>query len=95
MITWKAPSENDIPQGAKVRYRVRLLKNGNNQLYRPGGTSLTAHPIPEVMIKAEDLSKIYVRVECQGWDQNAHEHFLPLELQTSNILHLKEILEKQ
>jgi hypothetical protein len=93
-ITWNAPGENDMPQGAKIRYQVRLLKAGN-QFYRSSGTTLTAHAIPEGVIKAEDLSKIYVRVQCQGWDQNDHEHFLPLELQSSTILPLKKIMEKQ
>lgn len=94
-ITWNAPSENELPEGVKIRYQVRLLKAGNQQFYRSGGTTLTAHSVPKGIIKAEDLSKIYVRVQCQGWDQNDHEHFFPLELQSSTILPLKEIMESQ
>lgn len=92
-ITWNAPGENEMPMGVKIRYQVRLLMAGN-QFYRSSGTTLTAQAIPEGIIKAEDLPKIYVRVQCQGWDQNDHQHFLPLELQSSTILPLKEIMEK-
>lgn len=91
-ITWNAPGENEMPKGVKIRYQVRLLKEGN-QFYRSGGTTLTAHSVPKDIIKSEDLSKIYVRVQCQGWDQNDKEHFLPLELQSSTILTLKEIMD--
>lgn len=91
-ITWNAPAENALPQGVKIMYQIRLLKAGN-QFYRSSGTTLTAQTIPEGIIKAEDLSKIYVRVQCQGWDQNDNEHFLPLELQSSTILPLKEIMK--
>ena len=96
-ITWSAPSEKDIPQGVKVSYSVRLLKDSNNQFYRSGFVPgvLTGHPIPEGVIKSEDLSKIYIRFQCQGWDKNDHEHSFPLELQSQTILPLKEILEKQ
>jgi hypothetical protein len=94
-ITWSAPNEKDIPQGARVRYQVRLLKDNNNQLYRSKGIFVTNFQIPEGVIKSEDLSKIYIRVQCQGWDKNDHEHSFPLELQSQTILPLKEILEKQ
>jgi hypothetical protein len=32
-ITWSAPSEKNIPQGAEVRYCIRLLKDANNHFY--------------------------------------------------------------
>lgn len=92
-LKWKAPPETDIPEGVKIRYRVRLLTAGNKQFYRSGGTSLTEHSIPEGIIKTENLSKTYVRIQCQGWDANDSEHFFPLELQSSTILPLKEIME--
>lgn len=34
IISWSEPDEKDIPQGAEVRYLVRLLKDMNNQFYR-------------------------------------------------------------
>jgi hypothetical protein len=95
MIMWSAPSEKDIPQGARVRYQVRLLKDLDNQFYRSGGTFDTNFQIPEGVIKAEDLSKIYVRVECQGWDKNDSVHPLPLELNSQTFMPLKEALGKQ
>ena len=94
-ITWSAPNEKDIPQGAAVRYSVRLLTDGDHQIYRSRPSSLTIHHIPEGVIKSEDLSKIYVRVQCQGWDKNDHEHTFPLELQSQTFMPLKEALGKQ
>ncbi len=94
-ITWSAPSEKDIPQGAALRYNVRLLTHGDHQIYRSRPSSLTTHHIPEGVIKSEDLSKIYVRVQCQGWDKNDHEHTFPLELQSQTFMPLKEALGKQ
>ena len=95
MISWSAPNEKDIPQGAGVRYRVRLLKDMNNQFYKSKIITDTTHQIPEGTIKSEDLSKIYVRVECQGWDKNDKEHPLPLDLQSQTFMTLKEALGKQ
>jgi hypothetical protein len=95
MISWSAPNEKDIPQGAGVRYRVRLLKDMNNQFYKSKIITNTSHQIPEGTIKSEDLSKIYVRVECQGWDKNDKEHPLPLDLQSQTFMTLKEALGKQ
>jgi hypothetical protein len=93
-LTWSAPNEKDIPQGANVRYQVRLLKDNNNQLYR-SSTFETNFQIPEGVIKSEDLSKIYVRVGCQGWDKNDSEHPFPLELNSQTFMPLKEALGKQ
>jgi len=95
LISWSAPNEKDIPQGAGVRYRVRLLKDMNNQFYKSKIITDTTHQIPEGTIKSEDLSKIYVRVECQGWDKNDKEHPLPLDLQSQTFMTLKEALGKQ
>jgi hypothetical protein len=92
LISWSAPNEKDIPQGAGVRYRVRLLKDMNNQFYKSKIITNTTHQIPEGTIKTEDLSKIYVRVECQGWAKNDKEHPLPLELQSQTFMTLKEAL---
>ena len=95
MITWSAPNEKDIPQGVKVRYRVRLLKDFTDQFYKSSIASGTNIQLPNGVIRSEDLSKIYVRVECQGWDKNDFEHPLPLELQSQTFMPLKEALGKQ
>jgi hypothetical protein len=94
-LKWMAPAATEIPEGVKIKYQVRLLMAGNKQFYRSGGSTLTEHSIPEGIIKSEDLSKIYVRIQCQGWDANDREHFFPLELQSSTILPLTEIMEKK
>ncbi len=95
MITWSAPNEKDIPQGVKVRYRVRLLKDMNNKFYKSSITSDTKYQIPEGLIKSEDLSKIYIRVSTSGYDKNDSEHPLPLELQSQTFMPLNEALGKQ
>ena len=94
MISWSPPDEKDIPQGAAVRYRVRLLKDAYNQFYMSKIISDTSHQIPEGTIKDEDLSKVYVRVECQGWDINNKEHPLPLNLESQTFMSLEEALGK-
>jgi hypothetical protein len=95
LISWSAPNEKDIPQGAEVRYRVRLLKDMNNQFYKSDIIADTSHQIPEGIIKSEDLSKIYVRVECQGWDKIDKEYPLPLDLMSQTIIPLEEALGKK
>ena len=97
-IAWSPPDEKDIPRGVKVQfYRVYLLKDRNNHLYISGFIPgvLTEHPIPEGIIKSEDLSKIYVKVGCHGWDKNEDENIIPLELQSQTFIPLKEALGKQ
>ena len=92
VISWSKPNEKDIPQGAEVKYRVRLLKDMNNQFYKSEIISDTSVQIPEGTIKSEELSEIYVRVECQGWDKNDKEHPLPLDLMSQTFIPLKEAL---
>jgi len=94
-ITWTAPNEKDIPQGCIVKYRVRLLKDLDNQIYRSKGISDTKHQIPEGKLKSEDLSDIYIRVECQGLDKDELEHPVPLELRSQTFRPLEEALGKQ
>ena len=94
-ISWKAPNEKDIPKGVTVEYRVRLLKDSYNQLYRsPQSMSNTQHQIPEGKIKSEDLSDIYVRVECSGLDKDDSDHPVALELRSETIKPLKDALGK-
>jgi hypothetical protein len=94
-ISWSAPKEKDIPQGAAVKYRVRLLMDMNNQFYKSKIITNTSVQIPEGKIKSEELSKIYVRVECQGWDKNDKDHPLPLDLMSQTFMPLQEALGKQ
>ena len=94
MISWKAPNEKDIPKGVFVKYVVRLLKDSYNQLYRSESMSNTQHQIPAGKIKSEDLSDIYVRVECQGNDKDDSDHPFPLELRSETIKPLTEALGK-
>ena len=94
IISWKAPNEKDIPKGVTVEYRVRLLKDSLNQLYRSESISNTQHQIPEGKIKSEDLSDIYVRVECSGLDKDDSDHPVALELRSETIKPLKEALGK-
>ena len=92
VITWAAPDEKNIPKGAKVKYRVRLLKNNRAQFYKSKLASETSCQIPEGKIKPEELSQIYIRIECQGWGASDKEHSLPFELRSNTILPLKEAL---
>jgi hypothetical protein len=94
-ISWSAPHENDIPQGAEVKYRVRLLEDMNNQFYKSEIITNTSFQIPEGTIKPERLSQTYVRVECQGWDKNEKEHPIPIDLMSQTFIPLKEALGTQ
>lgn len=94
-LTWTALSEKNIPQGAKVRYQVRLLKDFESQFHKSNPTSDTIYQIPEGVIKSEDLSKIYIRVDTQGYDKNDSEHPFPLEIKSQTFMPLKEALGKQ
>jgi hypothetical protein len=94
-ITWSAPSEKDVPQGVAVKYDVRLLKDMNSQIYRSGVFSgFTEDTIPEGIIKSEDLSKIYIRVECQGWDKNENRFTFPVEFTSETFMLLKAALSR-
>jgi hypothetical protein len=94
IISWKAPNEKDIPKGVTVEYRVRLLKDSYNQLYRSESLSNTQHQIPEGKIKSEDLPDIYLRVECSGIDKDDSDHPVALELRSETIKSLKDALGK-
>jgi hypothetical protein len=94
-ISWSAPNEKDIPQGAEVKYRIRLLKDMNDQFYKSEIITNTSLQIPEGNIKSEELSEIYVRVECQGWDKNEKEHSVPIDLMSQTFIPLKEALGKK
>ncbi|CAB1079109.1 hypothetical protein D1AOALGA4SA_6825 [Olavius algarvensis Delta 1 endosymbiont] len=65
------------------------------RLYRSKIITDTSVQIPEGNIKSEELSEIYVRVECHGWDKNDKEHPLPLDLMSQTFMPLKEALGKK
>jgi hypothetical protein len=65
-----------------------------NQFYRSKIITNTTHQIPEGTIKSEDTSKIYIRVECQGWDKNEKGHPF-IELKSDTFKPLNEALGKQ
>ena len=94
-ITWKAPSEKDIPQDCAVKYQVRLLTDDRNQFYKSETLTDPILEIPEGQIKSEDLSKIYIRIDTQGYDKNDSEHPLPLEVRSQTFMPLNEALGKQ
>ena len=94
-LTWTALSEKKIPQSLAIRYQVRLLKDSMNQFYKSKATTDTTYQIPEGVIKSEDLSKIYVRIDTQGYDKTDSEHPIPLELKSQTIMSLEEALGKQ
>lgn len=93
-LTWTATSAKDIPANCAIRYQVRLLKDFNTQFHRSETTADTKYQIPEGILKSEDLSKIYVRIDTQGYDKT-EKHPLPLELKSQTFMSLEEALGKQ
>ena len=91
-ISWKEPK--NIPEGCDVMYRVRLLKDNNNQIYLSGYLKDPVHAIPEGKLKQEDLDNTYVRIECQCIDSGEPEKPIPLELRSETFISLKEALSK-
>ena len=55
----------------------------------------TKHQIPEGKLKSEDLSDIYVRMECQCLDKDELEHPAPVEVRSETFRRLEEALGKQ
>ena len=95
-ITWLPPDQKSIPQGFKLIYAVRLLKDFQNQFYRSKGRiSETKHQIPEGVLKTEDFSDTYVRIECWGFDtDDPGPRFLTLEYRSETIRPLNEVWVK-
>ena len=94
-LTWKAPSAKGIPTSCAIRYQVRLLKDSRTQFHKSEATTDTKYQIPEGIIKSEDLSKIYVRIDSQGYDKTDSDHPFPLELKSQTFMSLEEALGKQ
>ena len=92
VITWSPPK--NLPEGIQVKYRIRLLTDGNNQFFRSGDIFDTTYEIPQGQIKSDDLSNIYIRIECRGLDKNDF-HSVPLEFQSDTFMPLKEALNNQ
>lgn len=91
-VSWKAP--NNIPEGCNIMYRIRLLKDSNNQIYRSGYLKETVHVIPEGKLKKDDLDDMYVRIECQCFDSGEPKKPIPLELRSETFISYKEALAK-
>ena len=93
-ITWLAPDEMDIPEGCRLSYEIRLIKNFESQFYRAPNLTETKHQIPEGKLKSGDLSDTYIRIICACWDKDDKDHPLPLELWSNTFRPLKEALGK-
>ena len=93
-ITWLAANEKDIPEGCRLSYEIRLIKNFNNQFYRATNLTEIKHKIPEGTLKSGDLSDTYIRIISACWDKDDKDHPLPLELWSNTFRPLKEALGK-
>ena len=91
-VRWTAPQ--NIPEGCTVMYRVRLLKDSENQIYRSGYLKDPGHVIPEGKLKQEDLDNLYVRIECQCIDSGEPKKPIPLELRSETFVTFKEASAK-
>jgi len=93
LITWDAPKKEDIPAGCEIKYRVRFLKNNENQFYKSKKLLTdTQEQIPEGFLKPEDIADTYVRIESQCWDTDDKEHPVPVELKSETFRPLNEAL---
>jgi len=93
-ITWVAPNEKDIPEGCRLGYEVRLLKDFSTQFYRAPNLTHTKHRIRKGRIKSEDLSDTYIRINLICMDKNDKDHPLPYEASSNTFRPLKEALGK-
>ena len=91
-ISWNAP--NNVPAGCAVRYRVRILKDSDNQFYRSGYLKETTHIIPGGKLYRANIEDLYARVECQCIDSNEPKKPIPLELRSETFLSFKDAFPK-
>jgi hypothetical protein len=95
IITWTAPNQEEIPKTCKTVYVVRLLKDISNQFYRSKTpTDDPKEQIPEGVLKPENISDAYVRIEAQCLDTDDMDHPVPTELKSETFRPLKEALGK-
>jgi hypothetical protein len=95
IITWTAPNQEEIPAKCKTIYVVRLLKDISNQFYRSKTpTDDPKEQIPEGVLKPENVSDAYVRIESQCLDTDDMDHPVPTELKSETFRSLKEALGK-
>ena len=92
LISWSAIDETIIPKNIYIRYQVRLVKDIKNQLHKSEQITETKYQIPKDLIKTEDLSKIYIRVDTLGYDKTDSEHSVPFEVSSRSLMPLKEAL---
>ena len=95
LVTWSALNEKDIPMNIVIKYQVRLVTDMKNQLHKSKQFDNTEYQIPENIIKKEDLSKIYLRVDTLGYDKTDSEHSVPLEVGSRSFMLLQEALSKE
>ena len=95
VITWTAPNKEEIPTKCKTIYLVRLLKDFGNQFYKSKTpTDDPKEQIPEGVLKPENVSDTYVRIESQCLDTDDMDHPVPTELKSETFRSLKEALGK-
>ncbi len=92
LITWSAIDENDIPKNIFIKYQIRLLTDIKNQFHKSEEIIMTKYQIPEDLIKTEDLSKIYIRVDTLGYDITDSLHSQPFEVSSRSFIPLSEAL---
>jgi hypothetical protein len=95
LVTWSALNDKDIPTNIFIHYQVRLLTDMKNQLHKSKQFDNTEYQIPENIIKKEDLSKIYIRVDTLGYDKTDSEHSVPFEVSSRSFMLLLEALSKE
>lgn len=91
-ITWRAPKDENVPEGCRVRYILRLLKDSSNQFYQSPTLVTTSCNIPPNVLKYEDLIDTYVRIQCRCLDEADLEHPVPIELAAETFRPLQDLL---
>ncbi len=68
-LTWRALVGKDIPDSCFLYYRIRLLKDIDNQVFSSGSVYDPYYTIPpEAGLTYENLPDTYLRVEYRCWD---------------------------
>ena len=93
-IKWKPVNKKEVPEGIGVAYNVRLLYDTDYYFYRSKLLFKTKHKIPKGYIDQKKYDKIYIKVQCLGFDINDKEHIWPQEIVSITYLLLKEAFDK-
>ena len=73
-------------------YRFRTVTSVNQR--ECPETNLYLSVIINQLLKPEDISHTYVRIECQCWDTDDKDQPVPIELKSETFRPLKEALGK-